>query len=82
MNINFHLEKEEKHFSATAFPKAVSTFLREDIFYYKEDIDPLIERLLLLENVDFELSPNGKLIISMKEHADSAPLETDLDSTG
>ena len=35
MNINFHLEKEEKHFSATAFPKAVSTFLREDIFYYR-----------------------------------------------
>ena len=30
-NINFHLEKREKQFSVTAFPKIVGNFLQEDI---------------------------------------------------
>jgi len=44
MNINFHLEKNNQHFSVTAFPKIVR---------YKDNIDDLSEKLLLLENVDF-----------------------------
>ena len=56
MNINFHLEKQDKHFSVTAFPKIVMNFLQEDILQYKDNIDDLTEKLLLLENVDFELS--------------------------
>lgn len=38
MNVNFQLEIEDKQFLATAFPKAMSTFLTEDIFNYKEDM--------------------------------------------
>jgi len=53
----------------TAFPKIVGNFLQEDIMQYKDNIDDLTEKLLLLENVDFELSQNSKLVISMKAHA-------------
>ena len=68
MNVNFHLEKQDQHFSVTAFPKIVGNFLQEDIMQYKDNIDDLTEKLLLLENVDFELSQNSKLVISMKDH--------------
>jgi len=53
----------------TAFPKIVGNFLQEDILQYKDNIDDLTEKLLLLENVDFELSQNNKLVIPMKAHA-------------
>ena len=72
MNINFHLEKQDQHFSVTAFPKIVGNFLQEDILQYKDNIDDLTEKLLLLENVDFELSQNNKLVISMKAHASTS----------
>ena len=68
MNINFHLEKQDQNFSVTAFAKIVGNFLQEDIMQYKDDIDDLTEKLLLLENVDFELSHNSTLVISMKAH--------------
>ena len=71
MNINFHLEKQDQHFSVTAFPKNVGNFL-QDILQYKDNIDDLTEKLLLLENVDFELSQNNKLVISMKAHASTS----------
>ena len=72
MNINFHLEKQDQHFSVTAFPKIVGNFLQEDILQYKDNIDDLTEKLLLLENVDFELSQNNKLVISMKAHTSTS----------
>ena len=50
----------------TAFPKIVGNFLQED------NIDDLTEKLLLLENVDFELSQKHKLVISMKAHASTS----------
>jgi len=56
ININFHLEKHNQHFWMTAFPKIVGNFLQEDILQYKDNIDDLTEKLLLLENIDFELS--------------------------
>lgn len=59
MNINFHLENQKHHFSVTAFPKIVGNFLQEDILEYKDNIDDLTEKLLLLENVDFQLSSNN-----------------------
>ena len=52
----------------TAFAKIVGNFLQEDILQYKDSIDDPTEKLLL-ENVDFELSQNNKLVISMKAHA-------------
>ncbi|PFX26632.1 hypothetical protein AWC38_SpisGene8677 [Stylophora pistillata] len=72
MNINFHLEKQDQHFSVKAFPKIVRNLLQEDILQYKDDIDNLTEKLLLLENVDFELSQNNKLDISMKALASTS----------
>ena len=93
MNINFHLEKHNQHFSVTAFPKIVGNFLQEqwriqggpdppgpspgsateeDILQYKDNIDDLTEKLLLLENVDFELSLNNKLVITMKANASTS----------
>jgi len=72
ININFHLEKHNQHFSVTAFPKIVWNFLQEDILQYKDNIDDLTEKLLLLENVDFELSQSTKLVITMKAHASSS----------
>jgi len=71
MNINFHLEKHNQHFSVTAFPKIVGNFLQEDILQYKDNIDDLTEKLLLLENVDFELSQN-KHVVTMKAHASTS----------
>ena len=56
----------------TAFPKIVGNFLQEDILQYKDNIDDLTEKLLLLKNVDFELSQNSKLVISMKAHASTS----------
>ena len=62
MTVSLNLEKDVKVFSVTAFPKVVSGFLLEDIFSYKEDTEPPIEKLLLLDSVDFQLSQNGKLV--------------------
>ena len=72
ININFHLEKQEKTFSVTAFPKIIGNFLQEDVLQYKDNITDLTEKLLLLENVDFQLSPNNKLVIGMKTHTTSS----------
>ena len=72
MNINFHPEKQELHLSVTAFSKIVGNFLQEDIFQYKDNIDDLTEKLLLLKNVDFELSQNNKLVVNMKSHTSSS----------
>ena len=49
----------------------VSGFLQEDIFNFKEDTGPLIEKLLLLEYVDFQLSQNEKLVTKMQNHQQS-----------
>ena len=69
MNITFHLEKQEQHFSVTAFLKIRGYFLREGIFQYKNNINDLTDKLLLLENVDFELSQSKKLVVNMKSHS-------------
>ena len=72
MNINFQLEKQEQHFSVTVFPKIVGNFVQEESFQYKEYIDNLTKKLLLLKNVDFELSQNNKLVVHMKRHTSSS----------
>jgi len=68
MNITFHLEKDDTIYKATAFPKIISAFLSEDIYSYKQDTDTLIEKMLLIENVDFQLSPNQRLVTNMRQH--------------
>jgi len=69
--MNFRLERHNQHFSVTAFPKIVGIFLQEDILQYKDNIDDLTEKRLL-ENVNFELSQNNKLVVTMKAHASTS----------
>ena len=56
MNVNFQLDSDNNSVSVTAFPKVITAFLNEDIYSYRDDTDGLIEKLLLLECVDFHLS--------------------------
>ena len=68
MNTNFHLEKDDTCiYNVTAFSKIISAFLSEDMYSYKEDTDTLIEIMLLIENVDFELSPHKRLVTNMRQ---------------
>ena len=69
MNINFHLERHNQHFWVTAFRKIVGSFLQE--LQYKDNIDDLTEKLLLLENVDFELSQKNKLVVKALANEDT-----------
>jgi len=46
----------------------LSAYLNEDIFQYRDNIDELTEKLLLLENVDFTLTKNGKFISEIEDH--------------
>ena len=57
MDVNFQLDSADNNsVSVTAFPKVITAFLNEDIYSYRDDTDGLIEKLLLLECVDFHLS--------------------------
>ncbi|KAL9977283.1 hypothetical protein ACROYT_G014672 [Oculina patagonica] len=68
MTVHFKLEKEDKIYSVAAFPKALSAFLQKDVISFKDDTDTLTAELLVLENVDFQLSQIGKLITKMNSH--------------
>ena len=52
----------------TSLQNMVSGLLQEEIFIYKEDTEPLIAKLLLLDSVDFRLSQNGQLVAKMQDH--------------
>ena len=49
MNVNFQLQKEEKTFSVAAFGRVLAAFLNKDVYEYRNDVDTLIEKLLMLE---------------------------------
>ncbi len=68
MNVKFQLQKEEKTVSATAFGRVLSAFLDEDIYNYRDNVEDLIEKLLLLESTDFYLAQPGKLVTQIKSH--------------
>lgn len=68
VNASFQLEKENTQKNVTAFAKVLSAFLEEDIYNYSNKEDELTEKLLLLENVDFYLSQQGKLVTNMTKH--------------
>ena len=46
----------------------LSAFLNEDVYNYNDKEDELTEKLLLLENVDFNLSQQGKLVTNISRH--------------
>ena len=49
------------------------SYLKEDIFQYQNNLHKLMEKLLLLENIDFTLTRNGKLITEIVDHLLQAP---------
>jgi len=61
MTVSPSLEKVGKQYSVTAFSEAISTFLNEDIFSFKDNTDPLKTKLLLL-------SHTRKLVVKVKQH--------------
>ena len=71
MNIGFTLRKNTNQLHATTFPKVVSDFFKKGIYVYGEDTTPLEEKkYFLFRHVDFQLSKDKKLIISMTNHTD------------
>ena len=71
MNINMHLDKDDTIDVVTVFPKVLGQYLNEDIYSYKHNTDDLVEKVLLLENIDFLLSLNKKLVNKMRAHPEA-----------
>ena len=68
MTVHFNLEKEDKLYTVTAFPKALSAFLQKDVISFKDHTDTFTAELLVLENVAFQLSQNGNQITKINSH--------------
>lgn len=68
INTTFQLEKDDKQYNVMANQNTISNYLNKDIFQYKDNVDELMEKLLLLENVDFELSTNGRIVTEILDH--------------
>ena len=76
INTSFQLEKDEKQYNVMANQNTISSYLNEDIFQYKDNVDELTEKLLLLEKVDFQLSSNGRMITEMADYPEKPHQET------
>ena len=68
INTTFHLETTDKQYTVMANQTTLSTYLGEDVYKYKDNVDDLTEKLLLLENVDFKLSTNARMITEIVDH--------------
>ena len=68
MTTTFQLDKDGKKYTVVANQNIISNLLNEDIFLYKDNVDDLILKLLMLEKVDFELSSNGRKITQIVNH--------------
>ena len=68
MNTTFQLETPEKQYTAIANASTLTTYLGEDVYKYKDNINALEEKLLLLENVDFTLATNARMITQIVDH--------------
>ena len=75
MSTTFQLEKEEKQFNVVGNNATLSAYLNDDIFQYRDNIDALTEKLLLLENVDFTLTRNGGFITDIVNHQLQPPTQ-------
>ena len=67
MSTTFQLEKEKKQFNVVASHATLSVYLNEDIFQYRNKIDELTEKRLLLENVDYTLTKKKKLTLFLQQ---------------
>ena len=51
-----------------AFGRVLAVFLNEDVYEYRNDVDKLIEKPLMLESTDFYLSQNERLVTKIQSH--------------
>lgn len=79
INTSFQLERDGKQYNVMANQNTISSYLNEDIFQYKENMDELTEKLLLLEKVDFQLSSNGQMITKMVDYQEKPDQQTNED---
>ena len=68
INTTFQLETTDKQYTVKANQTTLSTYLGEDVYKYKDNVDDLTEKLLLLESVDFKLSTNAQMITEIVDH--------------
>ena len=68
INTTLQLEKDNKQYTVIAHSRVLDSYFKEDISSYRNDQDSIIEKVLLLENVDFKLSSNGRLVVELKDH--------------
>lgn len=68
INTTFQLETTDKQYTVMANQTTLSTYLGEDVYKYKDNVDDLTEKLLLLDNVDFKLSTNARMITEIVDH--------------
>ena len=68
LEVSRYLFQEEKTFSVTAFGRVLAAFLNKDVYEYRNDVDTLIEKLLMLESTDFHVSQNGRRVTKMQFH--------------
>ena len=68
INTTFQLETTDKQYTVMANQTTLDTYLGEDVYKYKDNVDDLTEKLLLLENVDFKLSTNTRMITEIVDH--------------
>ena len=62
LNANFQLQTvEDKTVNVTAFAN-------QDVYLYRDNVDDLIEKLLVLESTDFHISQNGRLVSKIEYH--------------
>lgn len=79
INTSFQLERDGKQYNVMANQNTISSYLNEDIFQYKDNVDELTEKLLLLEKVDFPLSSNGQMITKMVDYQEKPDQQTNED---
>lgn len=77
INSTFQLEKDDKQYNVMAKNNTISNYLNDDIFQYKDNVDELMKKLLLLEKVDFELSTNGRMITEIVDHQEKLDEQTE-----
>ena len=82
MNTTFQLETPEKQYTAIANASTVTTYLGEDVYKYKDNINALEENFLLLENVDFTLATNARMITQIVDHQQQPEETKDNPSNG
>ncbi|CAH3187671.1 unnamed protein product [Porites lobata] len=68
INTTFQLETTDKQYTVMANQTTLSTYLGEDVYKYKDNVDDLTEKLLLLDNVDFKLSTIARMITEIVDH--------------